>query len=799
MATSARIDELLKKFEENPRRYFAPLANEYRKAGDPERAVAICEEHLPQQPGHMSGHIVYGQALFELGRYDEARQVFETALSLDPENLIALRHLGDIARMAGDAHSARIWYQRVLEADPRNEEIAQLMMTLLSTPIATDAIPPTPLSTPAVVARPSSPTPTTAVEEPLDDPQFATTEEIPPPAPRAVAPTYTPFPPASVSPQSFVSRHAPKEDELLDLDSFDLGGVPLSSLRNAKNAEPEPAPEETAGPSDAGDDSAFAEFDEHLSASTSADTSFAEESFVEHSFADGPAPVFQPAAASPTPPLDASDAGIEKTEEFADEFQADPFAIAAKPLTEGDVGSFEEAPPGTIELATDVSLGLPDDGEASSTFTSEEEGPVDGLETFDAGMTVGPASSEITNEALETEAFFDTAHPELTETSADALLDALDEDSDALAGASAFSQISDDSTDALVDESSFAASFETPLDAPLETSLDTSIEVSQGDPLLAPAFGTPAPDVEAVELPTETPDDLAAIATPDTAEAAAYVPDAEASSGEAGAFVTETMATLYLEQGHYDAALDIYRQLVRQRPEDIALRDRLHAAEERAWGHQRDLGVSILDEDTEEAAPFGQDEEAVVPQPRSYGGPTIREFLNGILYRRSAVAVEEPSDFPQPEDTVEPEPQTSSDDDVAPIEEPSLAAEGPSTPAASASDSVSTSLGVLFSEADAAAPSPEPREANSLGGAVATPISGTPAHRAPTELSLDHVFKSNTPRAPEKEGFSFDQFFSEGAAEQQSTPRAEPANEPHVESGDDIAQFNAWLNGLKKS
>src|SRR5213076_2332237 len=102
MATSPRIEELRKKFEENPRRYFAPLANEYRKVGDLQEAIRICQEHLPQQPGHMSGHIVYGQALFEAGKGDDARAVFETALTLDPENLIALRHLGDIAQRSGD-------------------------------------------------------------------------------------------------------------------------------------------------------------------------------------------------------------------------------------------------------------------------------------------------------------------------------------------------------------------------------------------------------------------------------------------------------------------------------------------------------------------------------------------------------------------------------------------------------------------------------------------------------------------------------------------------------------------------
>jgi tetratricopeptide (TPR) repeat protein len=130
MASSARIEELQKKFDENPRRYFAPLANEYRKAGDPDQAIAICREFLPQQPGHMSGHIVYGQALFDAQQFEEARTVFDTALTLDPENLIALRHLGDIARTLGEIDTARAWYQRVLDADPRNEDIAAILTTL---------------------------------------------------------------------------------------------------------------------------------------------------------------------------------------------------------------------------------------------------------------------------------------------------------------------------------------------------------------------------------------------------------------------------------------------------------------------------------------------------------------------------------------------------------------------------------------------------------------------------------------------------------------------------------------------
>src|SRR5207248_10334253 len=88
-----RLRELQEKFEENPRRYFAPLANEYRKGGQPKRAIEICRAQLAQMPGHMSGQIAFGQALYEAGEFEEARQVFERALTLDPENLIALEPL----------------------------------------------------------------------------------------------------------------------------------------------------------------------------------------------------------------------------------------------------------------------------------------------------------------------------------------------------------------------------------------------------------------------------------------------------------------------------------------------------------------------------------------------------------------------------------------------------------------------------------------------------------------------------------------------------------------------------------
>ena len=245
MASSARIDELKQKFDENPRRYFAPLANEFRKVGDLEQAILICEAYLPQQPGHMSGHIVYGQALFESNRLDEAHGVFQTALSLDPENLIALRHLGDIAARQGDATAARRWYERVLEADPRNEEIQGLIGGLAEDRVAThDAAPPAV----GYVEPPSAPTAAPAEAfAAAPDAHFATPDvveaEIPElldldvslPEDTAAAPEPVAAPPAPPSAADFESTSVADFDRTPD--TRDLMPEPSSMTEGFESSE----------------------------------------------------------------------------------------------------------------------------------------------------------------------------------------------------------------------------------------------------------------------------------------------------------------------------------------------------------------------------------------------------------------------------------------------------------------------------------------------------------------------------------------------------------------------------------
>src|SRR2546423_7233193 len=187
-----RLRELQEKFEENPRRYFAPLANEYRKGGQPKRAIEICRAQLAQMPGHMSGQIVFGQALYEAGEFDEARQVFERALTLDPENLIALRTLGDMSLQSGDTAQSRKWYTRLLDADPKDTAVIALVAEIDA---SAEAITPVPEAIPGVD--------TDAGDQPIpfitDDAGLGVGPE-PPSASSAVAPvtdTTTPKPSAA--------------------------------------------------------------------------------------------------------------------------------------------------------------------------------------------------------------------------------------------------------------------------------------------------------------------------------------------------------------------------------------------------------------------------------------------------------------------------------------------------------------------------------------------------------------------------------------------------------------------------
>ena len=104
---NSRIEELRRRVQLDPASIaFAALAEEYRRAGQFEDAIAACEAGLQRHPAYISARVTLGRSLLELGRFDEARHQLEHVLRTAPENLAAIRALAEIHDRVGDYSDA---------------------------------------------------------------------------------------------------------------------------------------------------------------------------------------------------------------------------------------------------------------------------------------------------------------------------------------------------------------------------------------------------------------------------------------------------------------------------------------------------------------------------------------------------------------------------------------------------------------------------------------------------------------------------------------------------------------------
>jgi len=221
--------------------------------------------------------------------------------------------------------------------------------------------------------------------------------------------------------------------------------------------------------------------------------------------------------------------------------------------------------------------------------------------------------------------------------------------------------------------------------------------------------------------------------------------------------VTETMAELYLRQGHPDEALRVYEALLAKRPGDRRLRARV-------------AGLSSGD-------------------PGARGGDTgesVQTFLRRILAGRPPARGQDAAPDPEPSPESPGSPLDGAFAIAPPEFEPEPEIFAPGEASRPADDSITLDA-VFGEESPRSAPAPDARAA-------------PPADPAPAP-----------PTAPPPGGFSFDQFFSPPSAPPGgATPPAEgnaaPSGpvrgsgskmRPPMEDEGDLDQFQAWLRGLK--
>jgi hypothetical protein len=261
------------------------------------------------------------------------------------------------------------------------------------------------------------------------------------------------------------------------------------------------------------------------------------------------------------------------------------------------------------------------------------------------------------------------------------------------------------------------------------------------------------------------------------------------------AFVTETMAALYIQQGYKKEAIDVYRQLIAQDPSDAGLKDRLAALERGET--VADAGIEFETPPADAAEPTPAPANAVLadmsfagvglstPAPSAAplelpaaSGPSARDFFGNFARRAAA-----PTNGSAPaSDSAAPSAAAPS----APAESPAPAA--PAAPAAKSGWPLDALFGAANDVADLHA-------AEVLAGIAtfAGPSGGT---------GLDALFSGETPptrpavtRASQT--LKFDQFFAAGAPAADAAAAPPAASGPAAAGDDDLGKFQGWLKGLK--
>src|SRR5262245_61603522 len=231
MPDNQRIDDLRRRVQKDPASIaFAQLAEELRRAGQLDESIDTCRTGLTRHPGYLSARVTLGRALLELNELEAAQGELEHVLRSAPENLAAIRGLGEIHHRRGDLAEALAQYRAALALarnDPDLEQtVAQLarqvepprpaeppdglsfdqmeseLLKLVSpaptplpaAPAAQVAVPPSDPSEGATAAQAAlpPPEPVPAATAQVEPPQASTEEQAAPPPPAEVVPFLEP-------------------------------------------------------------------------------------------------------------------------------------------------------------------------------------------------------------------------------------------------------------------------------------------------------------------------------------------------------------------------------------------------------------------------------------------------------------------------------------------------------------------------------------------------------------------------------------------------------------------------------
>lgn len=98
------------------------MAKTLRKAGKHAAAAKSLEQYLAANPLDEDANLLLGIALEDAGHLKSARAVYEFLAEIAPKNPSGLKRAGALMRRLGEHAKALEYYERALEADPRDQE-----------------------------------------------------------------------------------------------------------------------------------------------------------------------------------------------------------------------------------------------------------------------------------------------------------------------------------------------------------------------------------------------------------------------------------------------------------------------------------------------------------------------------------------------------------------------------------------------------------------------------------------------------------------------------------------------------
>ncbi|MEE8576970.1 MAG: hypothetical protein V3T31_06915 [candidate division Zixibacteria bacterium] len=110
--SEASIDRLAKSG------YWPARAAKLLAAGEFANSVEVCRQGVKISPVSLAGRAIYGQALYYAGQTQQAAEQFYLLMSLDADNQVALKFLGDIQFEQSNSIAAVACYERLLQLDP---------------------------------------------------------------------------------------------------------------------------------------------------------------------------------------------------------------------------------------------------------------------------------------------------------------------------------------------------------------------------------------------------------------------------------------------------------------------------------------------------------------------------------------------------------------------------------------------------------------------------------------------------------------------------------------------------------